>query len=105
MTKNVFYVIIITSVAYTLQYNTKIDRQMITAGKLVVKSKYICYMKVDTYWYWDKHPQNHVITVLTRTILHPQLEFNAITDFCDIPKSACNRKQAKKHTKKSYMSD
>ena len=29
---NWFYVIMFTSEAYTLQYNTKIDRQIITAG-------------------------------------------------------------------------
>ena len=31
-----------------------------------------------------------------RTILHPQLEVNAITDFHAIPRSVCYRTQAKK---------
>ena len=35
-TTNVFYVIIFTSEAYTLQKNTTIDGQIITAGELVV---------------------------------------------------------------------
>ena len=32
----------------------------------------------------------------TRTILHPQLEVDAITDFHSIPTSICSRTQAKK---------
>ena len=40
-----------TSESYTLQDNTTIDGQIITAGKLVVKAQYICYMQVDTNWY------------------------------------------------------
>ena len=32
----------------------------------------------------------------TRTILHPQLEGDAITDFRAIPTSICSRTQAKK---------
>ena len=36
---NGFYVIMLTSGAYTLQENTKIDGQNITAGELVVKAK------------------------------------------------------------------
>ena len=34
--------------------------------------------------------------MLTCTILHPQLEVNAITDFHEIPTSVCSRTQAKK---------
>ena len=63
--------------AYTLQDNTKIDGKIITAGELVVKAQYIFSMKVDTDWYWNQHTQQHVITVPTRKILHPQLEINA----------------------------
>ena len=37
MTTNVFYVIMFTSGAYTLQENTTIDGKIITAGELVVK--------------------------------------------------------------------
>ena len=37
-------------------------------------------MQVDTNWYWNQQPNNHFITVPTRTILHPKLEVNAITD-------------------------
>ena len=83
------------SEAYTLQDNTKIDRKIITVGELVVKAKYFCSMKVNTNWYCGQHPQQHVITVPTRTIIHPQLEVNVITDIHDIPKIVCNRTQEK----------
>ena len=65
-------------------------------GGLVSKAQYICSMKVDTNWYWNQHTQHHVITFLTRTILHPKLEVNSVADFHAIPKSVCNRTQAKK---------
>ena len=42
---NVFYAIMFTSEAYTLQDNTTIDGKIIFAGKLVVKAQYLCYMK------------------------------------------------------------
>ena len=68
---NAFYVIMFTSDAYTLQDNTTIDGKIITAGKLVVTAQYFCSMQVDTNWYWNEHPQQHFITVPTRTIIHP----------------------------------
>ena len=53
-------------------------------------------MKVENNWYWNQQLNHHVITVTTRTILHPQLEGDAITDFHAIPTSICSRTQAKK---------
>ena len=44
-------------------------------------------MQVDTNWYWNKQPNHHVITVPTLTVLHLQLEGDAITDFHAIPTS------------------
>ena len=82
--------------AYTLQKNTTIDGQIINAGELDVKEKYLCSMQIDTNWYWNQQPKHHVIKVPTRTILHPQLEVNAVTDFHSIPTSVCTRTQAKK---------
>ena len=52
-------------------------------------------MKIDTNWYWNQQPKHHVITVPTRTIIIPQLEVNAMTDFHAIPTSLCSRTQAK----------
>ena len=72
-TTNGFYVIMFTSGTYTLQENTTIDGQIIIAGELVVNAKNLCSMQVDTNWYWNQQSKHHVITVPTRTILHPQL--------------------------------
>ena len=94
-TTNGFYVIMFTSEEYTLQNNTTIDGQVMTSGELVVKAQYICSIQVDTNWYQNQHPQHNVITVPTRTILHPRLEFNAVTYFHTIPKSVCTRTKAK----------
>ena len=44
-TTNGFYVIQFLSDAYTLQNNTTIDGQIISAGELVVKAQYICSMQ------------------------------------------------------------
>ena len=93
---NVFYVIRFTSETYTLQDNTTIDGNIITAGELVVKSQYIVYIQLDTNFYWYQHPKHHVIILTTRTIIHPRLEFNAITDIHGIPKGVCNSTKAKK---------
>ena len=41
---NVFYVIMFTSEAYTLNYNITIDEKIMTARELVVISQYLCYM-------------------------------------------------------------
>ena len=80
-----------TSESYALQENTTIDGKIITAGELVVKEQYPCYMQLYTNWYWNQHNQHHVITVPTRTILHPRLEANEVTYFHAITKSVCNR--------------
>ena len=56
-----------TSEAYTLQDNTTIDGQVITAGELVFKAQYICYMQESTNWFWD---QQQVTTVPKCTLLH-----------------------------------
>ena len=74
-----------TSEAYTLEENTTIDGKIITTGELVVKAQYLCSMQVDTNLYWNQHPQHHVITVPTRTILRPRLEVNSVTIFYSIP--------------------
>ena len=63
----------LTSGSYTIQENTEIYGKIITDGELVVKAQYLCSMKIDTNWYWNQQTKQHVITVPTRTILHPQL--------------------------------
>ena len=94
-TTNGFYVIMFTSESYTLQDNTTIDGKIITAGELVVKAKYLCYVQVDSNFYCNQQPKQHVVTVPTLTIIHTKLEFNAVTYFHAIPTSAFTRTQAK----------
>ena len=94
-TTNEFYVIMFTSEAYTLQYNTTIDGKIATARKLVAKAQYICSMQLDTNWYCIKHPQQYFSTVSTRKLIHPLLEVNAVINFHAIPKILCNRTQDK----------
>ena len=62
---------------------------------MVVKAQYLFSMQVDTNWYWNQQPKQHVITVPTRKILHPQLEVNTVTNFHAIPTSVYTRTQAK----------
>ena len=62
---------------------------------MVVKAQYLCSTQIDTNWYWNQQPKHHVITVPTRTILHPQLKVNAVTYFHAIPTSVCTRTQEK----------
>ena len=92
---NGFYFIMFTSESYTLQYNTTIDGKIINAGELVLKAQYPCSVQVDTNWYWNQHPQQHVVTFTTRKILHPRLEVIPVTYFHAIPKIVCTRTQAK----------
>ena len=65
-TTKIFYVIMFTSEAYTLQDNKITDGKILTSGELVVKSKYLYSMQVENYWYWNKKSQHHVIKVPTR---------------------------------------
>ena len=83
-------------VRFTVQDNTTINGKIITAEKLVAKAQYIFSTQVDTNWYWNKHPQQHFITVPTRTTLHPRIEVNVETDFHAIPKILYNITKAKK---------
>ena len=88
---NEFYVIMFTPGAYTLKKNKTIDGKIKTAGELFIKAQYPCSIQIDTNWYWNNQPKQHFITIPTRTILHPQLEVNVITDFHAIPTSVCTR--------------
>ena len=93
---NGFYVIMFKTGAYKLKENKKIDGKIITAGELVVKAKYLCSMQIDTNWYCNQQSKHHFITVPKHTILHPQLEVDAITDFHAITTGVCSRKQGNK---------
>ena len=61
-------------------------------------------MQVDNNWYWYQQPKQHVITVPTLTILHPQFEVNAVKHFHTISTTVYTRKKAKKvHIKTAYI--
>ena len=94
---NRFYVIMFTLEVYKLQDNTKVDRQIIISGKLFAKEQYLCYIQVENNWFWGQHPKQQVITLLTRKIIHTQLDVTTITYIHDIPKSVYNRTQAQKY--------
>ena len=70
---------------------------------MVVNAKYLCSMQVDTNWSWYQQPKHHINTVPTRTIPHPQLEVDAITDFHAISTSVCSRTQAKKAISRQHI--
>ena len=53
-------------------------------------------MPVYTNCYWNKYPQQHVTTVPTSIIFHPQLEVNAVIDFHSIPTIVSTTTQEKK---------
>ena len=80
-TTNVFHVIQFLSEAYTEQNNTTIDGQAISAGELVVKSRYLFSMQENTNWYWKQQPLQHTTIVLTRTLIHPRLDVITIRYF------------------------
>ena len=103
--KNGFYVIIFQSEVYKLQDNTTIDGKIITAGEFVVKACYLCSMKVDTYWYCNQHPQQHVITVPTLTIIHPQIKVNSVKNSTQYSKVYVTGHKQKSHIKTAYISD
>ena len=96
---NGYYVIQLLSDAYTLESNTKIDIQVISAGELVVKAKYLCSIQENTNWYWKQQPLQQTIIIPTHTILHPRIEVIIIRYVKDIPKKLCGRSEEKKKYK------
>ena len=79
------------SEAYTLQNNTKIDGQNISAEWLVIKAKYLCSMQYNTNCYWEKQPLQQTTIVPTCAIIHPHLDVVGITYVQCIPKNVCDR--------------
>ena len=94
-TKYLFYVIQFISEAYTIQNNTEVYRQIIYAVELVVKAQYLFSMQENTNWYWKQQSLQQNIIFSTRTIVHICLDVVRITYVQDIPKTVCNRIQAK----------
>ena len=69
-TSNGFYVIQFISELYTLKNNTKIDGQVISAGELVAKEKYLCSMQENNNWHWKQQPLQQTSIVPTRKIIN-----------------------------------
>ena len=95
-TKKGLYIIQFLSQAYTIQNNTTIDGQVISAVKLVVKAQYLCSMQENTNWYWKQQPLQYTIIVPTCTILHPRLDVTIRIVVQDAPENPCSRNEAKK---------
>ena len=53
-------------------------------------------MQENSNWYWKQQSMQQNIIVPTYKILHPHLDVFRITYVQDIPKTVCNRIQAKK---------
>ena len=98
-TKKGLYVIRFVLEAYTLQNNTTIYGQAISAGELFFKARYLCYVQENTNLYWKQQPLKQTIIVPTHTILHPRLDVITIRYVQDIPNNLCNMIQAKKPCK------
>ena len=47
-----YYVIKFVSEAYTFQYDTTCDGNIISTGELVVKAQYLSCMQENKNWYW-----------------------------------------------------
>ena len=67
-----------------------------TAGEIVVKVQYLSCTKSTTTWYWEKTHKKQVIVIPTCTILNPCLDVFVVKYVQDIPRSICNRNQARR---------
>ena len=104
-TTNGYYVIKFISESYTLQNNTKIYGKNITAGELVVKVQYLCYMQESNNCYWNQHPHQYSIIAPTRIILCPCLKGFVIKMFKKSLKVCVAGFNKKIHTKTPYLYD
>ena len=92
-TKNGLYVTKLISEAYTLQNNTTMYGQVISAGELVVNAQYLCYIQENTNWYWKQKPLKKTLIVPTRTLIHSRLDVITIRYVQETLKNSCNRTQ------------
>ena len=95
-----YYIIKFVSEAYTFQDYTTHDGQIISAGKLVLKTRYLSCMQENTNWYWRQKDQQQVIIFSTQTILHPCLYVVAVKYVHDIPKIIFNRNHRRQDLRK-----
>ena len=86
-TTNGFYVIQFISEAYTLQNDTTIYGQVISAGESVVKAQYLCSMQEKPNWYWKHQPLQQTSIAPARKILYTCLNVIIIIYVQDIHKN------------------
>ena len=77
------------------QDDTTCHRQIIPAGEIVVKAKYLIFIQENTNWYWEHKKKQQVIVVPTQTIVYACLDVVAEKYVHGIPIIICNRNQAK----------
>ena len=63
-----YYVVKNLSEPYTLQDNKTVDKQVIKAGKIIVKSEYLSLIKANTNQYWEKLGNKETVAIATHTI-------------------------------------
>ena len=91
-----YYVVKFLSEPYMLQDNKIVDKQVIMAGELIVKSEYLSIMKANTNWYWQQIRTEESVIIVTHTIVHPCLDMSNIKDVADTPISLCDKEPARK---------
>ena len=84
------------SEAYTLQYETTCDKQILSSSELVVKAHYLTCIQEIINWYWGHKKQQQLIIVPTLTSVHPCIYVVTVENVHDIPRSIFDRNQAKK---------
>ena len=52
-------------------------------------------MKATTNWYWKQNQNEHIVIILTRTIVTPVLDVSLIKNIADIPRSVVNKNQSR----------
>ena len=71
-----------------IHYKTKktFNKQVIKAGKLIVKAGYLCIIKSYINWYWQKLGNKYSAIIEPHTIVHTCLFVSTIKFISDIPR-------------------
>ena len=77
------------------------DGKISTAVELFVKAQYMYCMQDNIHWYWEQKSQHNNIIFTTLTIANPFLYIVTITKVTKIPKSVCNKNEARKDIQKT----
>ena len=91
-----YYVVKFISEAYTLQQKCKHNGQRSETVELVLRSKYMDFMKVNTNWYWETATKQKIIIIPTHKIVHPSFYVVILTDFKSLSRGVCYKHKARK---------